>query len=85
MTQLELIQRIADNHNRIAQIAVSGDSAILLGDTLKDLRMLVQELQVDGVDVNPPAETQSAKPIRKARKSGGADCEYTQPISSADT
>ena len=41
MTQLELIQRIADNHNRIAQIKVSGDDAILVGDTLKDMRALV--------------------------------------------
>lgn len=49
MTQLELIQRIADNHNRIAQIKVSGDDAILVGDTLKDMRALVQQLQSEEV------------------------------------
>lgn len=49
MTHLELIQRIADNHNRIAQIKVSGDDAILVGDTLKDMRALVQQLQSEEV------------------------------------
>lgn len=49
MTHLELIQRIADNHNRIAQIKVSGDDAILVGDTLKDMRALVQQLQSEEI------------------------------------
>lgn len=49
MTHLELIQRIADNHNRIAQIKVSGDDAIIVGDTLKDMRALVQQLQSEEI------------------------------------
>lgn len=47
MTTFEIMQRIANNHNRIAQIYVSGDSAILLGDALRDMRLLVKELQED--------------------------------------
>ncbi len=47
MTKLEIAQRIAGNHNRLAKIMVSGDNAILMGETLKDLRSLVQELQLD--------------------------------------
>lgn len=47
MTTLEILQRIVTNHNRIAQILVSGDNAILIGDTIKDLRLLAQELQAD--------------------------------------
>lgn len=45
MATLELIQRIIENHNRIAQVVVSGDNAILVGDTIRDLRMIVKELQ----------------------------------------
>lgn len=47
MTKLEILQRIATNHNRIAQVLVSGDNAVLVGDTIKDLRLLAQELQAD--------------------------------------
>lgn len=47
MTTLEILQRIVTNHNRIAQVLVSGDNAVLIGDTIKDLRLLGQELQVD--------------------------------------
>lgn len=56
MTKLEIVQRIAGNHNRMANIMVNGDSAILMGDTLKDLRALVQELQAD---VEAEAEEQA--------------------------
>ena len=45
MTTMELLQRVAENHNRIAQVIVSGDNAILVGDTLRDLRLIAQELQ----------------------------------------
>lgn len=47
MTKLEILQRIVTNHNRIAQVLVSGDNAVLVGDTIKDLRLLAQELQAD--------------------------------------
>lgn len=45
MTTLELMQRVIENHNRVAQVVVSGDNAILIGDTLRDLRQIVNELQ----------------------------------------
>lgn len=47
MTTLEILQRVAENHNRIAQVFVSGDNAILIGDVIRDLRLLVQQLQAD--------------------------------------
>lgn len=54
MTKLEIAQIIASNHNRLSSIFSSGgiifqngDSVILMGDTLKDLRAIVQQLQVD--------------------------------------
>ena len=51
MTKMELINRIVENHNRIAKMVVSGDNAILVGDTLKDLRQLFQQLQIEDIDV----------------------------------
>ena len=45
MTKTDLIQRIVDNHNRIAQIEVRGENAILVADTLRDLRNLFTQLQ----------------------------------------
>jgi len=50
MTKIELLTRIAENHNRIAGIMVQGDSAILVGDTLKDLRLLVDQLRAEPVE-----------------------------------
>ena len=47
MTKIEIAQHIANAHNRLTQIQVCGDVAILMGDTLKELRLLVQELQKD--------------------------------------
>lgn len=47
MTKVEIVQVIATNHNRLSQIMVNGDNAILMGDTIKELRLLVQELQKD--------------------------------------
>jgi len=47
MTKIEIAQHIANAHNRLTQIQVCGDGAILMGDTLKELRLLVQELQKD--------------------------------------
>lgn len=63
MTKLEIAQRIVNNHNRIAQIVVSGDSAILLGDTLKDMRMLLKDLQADleAEDAQAQAQTDEKK------------------------
>ena len=47
MTKMEVLQKISESHNRLAQMLVSNDNAILLGDTLKDLRMLAVQLQQD--------------------------------------
>lgn len=56
MTTLELMQRIAENHNRIAQVIVSGDNAILVGDTIRDLRLIVKELQEQAMAEQAEAE-----------------------------
>lgn len=65
MTKLEIAQRIADDHNRLANILASGgmkllnaDSAILLGDTIKDLRALAQQL---GQDIEAEAAAEAAE------------------------
>lgn len=47
MTKFEIMQIVANNHNRLAQIMVNGDNAIMMGDTIKELRSLVLELQKD--------------------------------------
>lgn len=47
MTKLDILKHIADNHNRLMRITVSGDNAILMGETLVDMRLLAQEMQKD--------------------------------------
>lgn len=54
MTKIEIARRIADSHNRLANIFASGgaqllsaDSVILMGDALKDLRALAQQITMD--------------------------------------
>ena len=59
MTKIEIAQHIANAHNRLTQIQVCGDGAILMGDTLKELRLLVQELQKDIEAENASEEEQS--------------------------
>lgn len=49
MTKIDLVSRIAEVHNRLADIAVKGDGAILMGDALKELRFVVQDVQQNGV------------------------------------
>lgn len=49
MTGIELIRMIADIHNNLVEIPVKGDSAISMGDALRSLRLLVQELQQNGI------------------------------------
>ena len=65
MTKAEIAQRIADNHNRISSVFASGginlmnsDSVILMGDAIKDMRMLVQQLQED-IDNEESTESES--------------------------
>lgn len=64
MTKMEIAQHIADDYNRLANILASGgmkllnaDSAILLGDTLKDLRALAQQISQD-IEQEAEAEAQ---------------------------
>lgn len=45
METLEIMRRLVAIHNRIVQVVVSGDNAILVGDSIRDLRLLVQELE----------------------------------------
>lgn len=47
MDKIEILQCIVNNHNRLTQIMVSGDNAIMMGETLKELRLLAQVLQKD--------------------------------------
>lgn len=47
MSKLELTQKIANIHNTLAQIMVSGDSAIAMGGVLIELRQMVNDLQVE--------------------------------------
>lgn len=55
MTTIEIIQRLIPVHNRMIQISVSGDSAVLMGDSIRDLRFLLQELEKDTIK-DPPEE-----------------------------
>ena len=40
MTKTEIAQVIAHSHNCLANIMVSGDNAILMGEVLKEMRLL---------------------------------------------
>ncbi len=47
MNKMEILQCVANNHNRLTQVMVSGDNAILMGEVLKELRFLAQTLSED--------------------------------------
>lgn len=54
MTKIEISQCVASCHNRLANIFASGgaqllsaDSVVLMGDTIKELRSLAQQLMAD--------------------------------------
>lgn len=47
MSKLELAQKIANIHNTLAQILVSGDNAIAMGGVLIELRQMVSDLQIE--------------------------------------
>lgn len=47
MSKLKLTQKIANIHNTLAQIMVSGDNAIAMGSVLIELRQIVNDLQVE--------------------------------------
>ena len=50
MKKADLLQRIVDAHNRIAQIEVRGDNTIIVADTLRDLRHLLKQLQTEVIE-----------------------------------
>lgn len=47
MTKAEIVQAVANIHNSMVQIQVSGDSAIAMGGALIGIRQLVERLQKD--------------------------------------
>ena len=47
MSKLELAQKIANIHNTLAQILVSGDNAIAMGGVLIELRQMVNDLRIE--------------------------------------
>ena len=47
MNKTEILQRVVNDHNILADIMVKGDGAIAMGRVLEDLRMLVSQLKVD--------------------------------------
>ena len=61
MRKEDLIKRIVDNHNRIVQLEVRGDNAILVADTIRDLRNLLSQLQselIEEATVNADSDKQ---------------------------
>lgn len=47
MNKTEILQRVVNDHNILADIMVKGDGAIAMGRVLDDLRMLVSQLKMD--------------------------------------
>ena len=47
MTTLEIMRRLAQIHNYLIEISVSGSDTILMGDSIRELRLLLQELEKD--------------------------------------
>ena len=74
MTKIEIAQRIAADHNRLSSVFASGgvvlqnsDRVIMMGDTIKDLRNLVQQLQAD-VEAEEREEEEQAKKAAEEAK-----------------
>lgn len=57
MIKAEILKHIVNCHNCLVGIMVSGDSAIMMGETLKELRFLASEVQKD-VEAEEIEETQ---------------------------
>lgn len=58
MTKTEIAQTVAHSHNCLAGIMVSGDNAILMGEVLKEMRLLTQELYKDIKSENQDSTTE---------------------------
>ncbi len=62
MSKSEIVQTVANIHNTMAQIQVSGDSAIAMGGALIEMRQLVGQLQREIQDEEAEtAEAEGAK------------------------
>ena len=59
MTKTEIAQVIAHSHNCLANIMVSGDNAILMGEVLKEMRLLIQGLYRDIEQENNNSEAEN--------------------------
>lgn len=61
----EIMYRIAENHNRLAQVVANGvdfktgDNVVLMGEVIKDLRTIVHEMQVASRASEEQAESES--------------------------
>ena len=47
MTTLEIMRSLVQIHNRLIEIRVSGNDTMLMGDSIRELRSLLQELEKD--------------------------------------
>lgn len=54
MTQKELMTTLVQIHNLIADVAVKGDNAILVGNSLQMMRALIQTISKDGITPDEP-------------------------------
>lgn len=50
MKMKELTDALAEVHNMISNVTVSGDNAILIGDSLRAMRGIVKALLTEGVE-----------------------------------
>lgn len=61
MTKLDIVHCIADNHNRLARVMVSGDDAIIMGSVLVELRKLINVIQKDIEAENSDADERKGR------------------------
>ena len=54
MTQKDLTNTLVQIHNLIADVAVKGDNAILVGNALQGMRGLIQTIAKEGVMPDEP-------------------------------
>ena len=67
MTKLEILKCIANSHNRLTEIMVKGDDAIMMGETLKEMRTLAQMIQNDiEAEPEPGKEPEEACPYESS-------------------
>ena len=63
MTTLEILQRLANIHNTILRVFVNGDNAVLIGESIKEHRDLIGQLNqdVDRQETSDPQRTVDAE------------------------